>query len=372
MKKSELFPQKLALGKNFCNRVKEQKFLKDQITAIRPSLIVSPRRYGKTSLGIYVLENLNIPYVHLDLFPLANTQDVENVILSGIGDILGHIESTPKKAFKTITEFFGELSVSFNIVHTKIQVSIVKGKSSAKTLLSALTTLDKILQKKKKKAVLFLDEFQRLGQMPFSEQVEGSIRHIAQKSKNLIFIFSGSNRHLLGKMFDERHRPLYKLCDRLTLDRIAINDYIPFIQKQAKQVWNKTLELDAIEAIFECTKRHPYYINALCYRLWREENIFNSKFVFEAWKNYALGEKSTIFRELEGLSGNQLKLLISLARFGATESVLGDEFLIFSSMALSSAKQSLKVLQEKDYVYYNGNFYQILDPLIEYILAERP
>ena len=41
-------------------------------------------------------------------------------------------------------------------------------------------------------------------------------------------------------------------------------------------------------------------------------------------------------------------------------------------MALSSAKQSLKVLQEKDYVYYNGNFYQILDPLIEYILAERP
>lgn len=110
----------------------------------------------------------------------------------------------------------------------------------------------------------------------------------------------------------------------------------------------------------------------MCYRLWREENIFNDQFVFKAWKNYALGEKSTVFRELEGLSENQFKLLILLSRFGAAESILGDEFLTFSAMPLSSAKQALKALQEKDYIYHDGKFYRISDPLIKYILAERP
>lgn len=42
----EWFPQKLALGENFCNRVEEQKHLQGNIHGIRPTLIMSPRRYS--------------------------------------------------------------------------------------------------------------------------------------------------------------------------------------------------------------------------------------------------------------------------------------------------------------------------------------
>lgn len=267
VKNNNTFPQKLALGKNFCNRTKEQEYLKNQIASVRPTLIISPRRYGKTSLGVQVLEKLQIPYSHLDLFPLASIEDVERLILGGIGDIIGICENTPEKALKAINAFFGALSASFTMIHTKIEVTLVKENSRPQTLLNALKSLDAILQKKNKNAVLFLDEFQRLAQIPSSEQVEGAIRHVAQQSKNLIFIFSGSNRHLLEKMFSDSHRPLYKLCDRLTLERIDANEYIPFIQKQAQKKWKMKLETTTIEAIFACTDCHPYYINALCYRL---------------------------------------------------------------------------------------------------------
>ena len=54
------FPQKLAMGGNFCNRVQEQCHLRDNIIGARPSLIISPRRYGKTSLGLYIVNKLSI------------------------------------------------------------------------------------------------------------------------------------------------------------------------------------------------------------------------------------------------------------------------------------------------------------------------
>lgn len=363
------FPQKLALGRNFCNRIKEQDYLHQQIAAVRPTLIISPRRYGKTSLGVEVLDKLTYPYTHLDLFPLLSIDDVKSTLLGGVGDLLAQMENTPQKALKAITEFFGGLSMSFTMINTKVEVKLNRGNLKPQTLQNALKNLDATLHKKNKKAVLFLDEFQRLAQMPNSEEVEGAIRHVAQQSKNLVFLFSGSNRHLLEKMFDDSHRPLYKLCDRLTLNRIDSNEYISFMQKKAQTTWKKKLPIDALEAIFECTDCHPYYINALCHRLWSEKNIFDRTMVFDTWHDYTLGEKSTVFREVENLSENQLKLLISLARFGNTKSILSEAFLRFSQIPQSSAKQSLAALEQKDFIDHIGDIYRVLDPLIKYVLS---
>lgn len=370
----EIFPQKLALGDNFCNRVEEQKHLQNNIDGIRPTLIMSPRRYGKTSLGIYVIENLKVPYAHLDLFPLADTQDLQNAILSSIGEILASLESTPTKALKAVGDFFSQLSVSFQYVNAKVEVTLARHTTStSKTILQALKNLENILIKKKKKAVLFLDEFQRLSQFEDSESIEGALRYMAQKSNYIIFIFSGSNRHLLSALFDDSKRPLYKLCDRIILDRISQDDYVVFIQKMAKVAWNKPLEIEAIEAILEITERHPYYVNVLCSRLWRKSTVFDVSNVMSTWRDYALEEKSSIFNELESLSKNQLKLLMGFARFDKTSTPMSDQFLSSVGLALSSVRQALRVLQEKDYIFQDkSKHYRILDPLIRYILSERP
>ena len=61
LKGKNIFPQGLALGDNFCNRFNERKYLQNNIQSIRPTLIMSPRRYGKTSLVLYVLNELKFP-----------------------------------------------------------------------------------------------------------------------------------------------------------------------------------------------------------------------------------------------------------------------------------------------------------------------
>ena len=365
------FPQGLALGKNFCNRITEQEHLTNNIKTARATLITSPRRFGKTSLVLNVIHNLKLPYSHIDLYSDINELDAQNTILSGIGDALYLIESAPKKAIKFVTDFFADLSVSFSFDESQVRVEFSKAKKSpAKIILTALKKLDSTLEKRKKKAILFFDEFQRIRQISESIAIEASLRNIAQKSKYISFVFSGSNRHLLNQTFDDSSKPLYKLCDRIVLDRIAPKDYEVFIQNKARLRWRKMLNIEVIEEIFSFSERHPYYLNVLCHKLWLNENIPTYKDVLRIWNRYTQEEKSDVLSELELLSSNQTKMLIAIAKYGDITSPLSKEFFGLTNFSPSSASQAVTLLEKRDYLYINrDNKYCILDPLIHYIFS---
>ena len=74
-----------------------------------------------------------------------------------------------------------------------------------------LEKLHEFAAKKKIMVIFFIDEFQRLTEITEDHAIEAAIRHVAQTLKNVVYIFSGSNRHLIEKMFFDRNRPFYKL-----------------------------------------------------------------------------------------------------------------------------------------------------------------
>jgi uncharacterized protein len=367
---NDFFPQGLALGYNFCNRAEEQARLIANIKTCRPTLVSSPRRYGKTSLVVNIINKFGLQYSHIDLYSDFNSQDVQNTILTGIGNIVYSVASIHKKALKYLTEFFADLNISFKFIGSKIQINLTGNqKSPAKATLFALEKLDELLNRKRKKIVLFFDEFQRLGQIPEALVFEGALRHIAQKSKNISFVFSGSNRHLLSHIFDESTKPFYKLCDRILLEKIESKHYEPFIQIRAKAKWKKCLDKDAIEIIFAVTGRHPYYINVLCHRAWLNEKLPSKQDIIDIWHKYALEEKSNLLAELELLSVNQFKLLVAIAK-NQNIQPMSKEFVVMTKFSLSSVAQALKGLVQKDYLYIDKNQkYNILDPLIAYIFS---
>ncbi len=365
--RAEIFPQGLALGQNFCNRVVEQEHLLQNIQDARATLLMSPRRYGKTSLVTHIINKLNIPFAGIDLYSELDEAEIQNSILTGIGKLVYSVESTTTKAVKLATEFFSGLNVSFRYQGAEIELELNKSKqSSAKTILSVLKKLDELLIKKKKKAILFFDEFQRVAEISTSGTIEGSIRHIAQQSKNIAFVFSGSNRRLLESMFYDSKKPLYKLCDRINLDRISKVDYEPFIQNLAKTKWNKILDQGTLDAIFNFTECHPYYVNVLCHKLWLFKEFPTEEIVSLTWHKYVVEEKSNILSEIDLLSKNQAKLLIAIAKYGDEMQPMSKEFLSLTAFSLSSASQAVDILCKKDYLYLNDKKqYRIVDPLIK-------
>jgi len=153
IKNSGYFPQGIAAGLNFCNRVNERKRIKENILSARPTLIMSSRRYGKTSLVLYALQELDLPYVHIDFFSELNETEIQNSILTSIGNFLYSLQpSIPHKAFKLINEFFSDMNISFSITKNALRIGFAKNSNSpAKTILNAFTKLDIFLKKKGKR-----------------------------------------------------------------------------------------------------------------------------------------------------------------------------------------------------------------------------
>ncbi len=367
----DYFPLSLAAGNAFCNRENEQKNLKYNILESRPTLIAAPRRYGKTSLALQTIIRTRLPYAQFDFLSAINESDIEKILLKGVGLLLGRIEKGPRKILKIATELFSGLSIKLNL--DKLGVSLEINKKSidpANNILNILERVEKLSEKYNKKIVLLFDEFQRIYQISESQAIESVIRQVAQSSKTLAFIFSGSNRHLLHQMFNDRNRPFYKLCDRISLERINEQEYIDYINSAASKTQGIKINDDAIKQIFHYTERHPYYINLICSRLWKLNKITKAT-IDTVWNAYICEERSQVANELDSLTNSQRKLLVTLARCGGTNAPRSKEFAVLSEMPGATIAQGLKVLEQRDYIYKDiNNFYRVLDPLINAVLSE--
>jgi hypothetical protein len=366
----DYFPLGTASGSTFCNRKKETTHLLQNITSCRPTLIMSPRRYGKTSLVFHCLKKSKVIYGDVDFYKELTGQDIQKNILNGIGKILSAIESRPKQLLNLASEFFSHLQVKLGYKDLELAIETnVTSQSPATVIQKALEKLHAFTEKKNIQVVFFIDEFQRLSEITSDISIEGAIRHMAQLPSNICYIFAGSNRHLIQEMFYDSKRPFYRLCDTIRLERISKEHYIPYIQKAAQCKWQRELTLSAIDEILSVTELHPYYINLLCSRLWLGDlpDIDN---IIQAWETCAIELRPQIERELDLLTANQRKLLISFAKYGATNKPFSTEYMSKINMAAASTKQALAKLLEMDYVYEDQNgYYQMLDPAFKQILA---
>lgn len=368
----EYFPLSIASGRAFCNRESEIEKLEQFIEHHRPVLVVSPRRYGKTSLALEAIHHTKLPYAHIDFFSVVDIQDIEKVILRGVGELILRIESAPKRALSLASEFFSnaqiragygglELSLEFNSRREK----------PAYNVLDILERLERLAQKTKQKLILFLDEFQEIGEITPNHAIEAVLRQVAQLTKSIAFVFSGSNRHLLNQLFDDRNRPLYKLCEKIILERISEQAYTKHLQKIAHKTWGIELPQRILDYLFQCTECHPYYMNLLCARMWISKDSPTVESIEKLWQQYKREERSSVSGELELLSKNQRKLLTVLARMGGTNAPLSQEFVHQANMAKATIDQAIKFLERKDYVFKNREgCFSVLDPLIKSVLSE--
>lgn len=368
---TDYFPLGIAKGNAFCNRVNERQRLVRNIKSHQHTLITSPRRYGKTSLVLFVLEKLGIPYAKVDLFVALDAKACEEQLIHGIQKLFHRIVTKPERILTQIRDYFQQAKKKWTIGFRDVHLELIPDKDSdvATNIMHALLALESVLAKKKQRAVLFIDEFQEIGVLPNSKALEGAIRTVAQETKYLLLIFSGSNRHLLTYMFDDKTRPLYLLCERIILDRIHEQDYKTFIQKIALKTWQASLSTEALSVILSISECHPYYVNALCNSLWK---IYEQKSrppdvaaVKKIWQEYIHTERTRISRELSYLSFGQRKILTTLA-FGHTTELTGKSFLQKVGITGPSVISALDVLEENDCIGKKGDgSYFIIDPLMK-------
>src|SRR5262249_2500141 len=139
------------------------------------------------------------------------------------------------KLINSITALNPKLMI--NMLGHKVEISTKQ--TTEKTISELLLALDQLCQKLKKFCVIVFDEFQQIGELKENHAIEAAIRHAVERSSQVSYIFCGSKRHLLNEMFSDRSRPLYHLCDLMTINRIEASSYHNFLNKMAKNKWKK-------------------------------------------------------------------------------------------------------------------------------------
>lgn len=364
------FPLSVAMGKAFCNRVQELKTLQTWLLQKRPILMMSPRRYGKTSLALNAIKKTGLPYAHIDLFSVVDEHDIERVILSGVASLISQISTTAQKALNLANKMFNGTQIRVALTKIGIEVEVMRHeKKPAYRILEVLEKLDQMAKHAGKPIILFFDEFQTVSEVVSDYSIEAVLRQMAQLNPSISFVFSGSNRHLLRQMFEDRNRPFYKLCEKITLERIDESAYIKHIERVSKERWGEPISTDTIKAICFYSERHPYYVNVICSRMLLGKKP-TPEVIRELWLQYVMEERSNVAAEVDLLSTNQKKLLTILARENGHQALSGKEFIRKSNMSKATIVQVHEYLERKDYVYKDkSDVIHVLDPLIKAALS---
>ena len=370
MPQDNYFPQGIATDDAFCNRETERAFLRNSIKTHENIVLVAPRRYGKTSLITQVLKENNFPGERVDFFFALRQEDVRKSIAEAVSKIISSLLPKTKTAGGKLinTIIANNPKITFNFLGSKLEIDTKQ--IASKSIAELLLVLDQFAVKTDKSCTLIFDEFQQIGELKENHAVEAAIRHAVERSQKVSYIFCGSSRHLLSQMFSNKNRPLYHLCDLMTIERIDVACYHKFMNKLAKRKWGVTLDADVLNEMTDLTQCHPYYVNALCRFLWRFDEPPNSSKVTNTWDEYINQQKNWITADIGHLTLNRRKVITALA-YEATKEPQGAYFSERTGLTPSCTKKSLTDLIKLDMIYCdNKGYYRIIDPAIAYFLCQ--
>lgn len=373
MRTRDYFPLGVAAGLAFCNRQKETSLLIENIKSGKHTLLMATRRYGKSSLALHALQASGLPYVETDFYMASSEKAIEAFILNAVIELIGKALGPIDKLVTSIKKYVKKLKPKLDIGTAVLKLELTADTESdpATNVKEALLLIEKLLEEKQKHAVILMDEFQNVGSIAKGKGIEGAIRHVAQKTKYLTIIFSGSNRNLLKNMFEDESRPLYKLCWKIELKRIQHEHYQQHLQKTAEFAWNKDLKDEVLNEILLLSEHHPYYLNKLCDRLWTyfPKKPPTVKDVTETWDQILEEEKSDAIKEISLLSLGQKNVLLQIAREDITQ-LTSKAAMLALGMTSSSVMTALEGLEEKDIIEKLEGRYQIINPVIKFYVLK--
>lgn len=361
------FPSGIAAGDAFCNRVTEREQLKKYIKNVQHVVLIAPRRYGKSSLVNQVMLDDCCCHVWLDFLSVTSQAEADQKIRLACKQLLLLLVPELKKLGMQALDKVKSLSPELSLSALGQSLTLKLSSDDNMAIDELLMALDQYATKISRKAVLVMDEFQQISEIKGNQRVEALIRHAVERSQSITYIFSGSKRHMLQEMFSQSHRPLYRLCRVMPLERIEAEAYIKFISHAAVQRWKQSLSDAMIEKILLLTERHSFYLNALCNELWLDDNPpQDCETVESVWRAFVIQHKSVILSDIISLPLNQKKVIRELSSESESEPY-SSKFSIKVALATASIRRAFEALLLKDIVFQDESLrYKVLDPAVAY------
>lgn len=354
-------------GENFTDRVRETKRLKLNFENGLNTVLISPRRMGKTSLIKKVqasIINPKIKVIYMDVYDCRSEYDFYNKFAALIlQETAGKMEQALENAKQFLLRISPKISFSPDpTTDFSLSLGITPQSHTPEEILNLP---ERIAQKHDIHIVVCIDEFQQIGEFPDSLAVQKRLRSVWQHQQNVSYCLFGSKKHLMANLFQNKHMPFYQFGEMIFLDKIPTEDWIKYITKQFDSR-GKHISPELALKICEAVDNYSSYVQQLSWNVFAE----TEKEVTEKTLSIAIDElfaqSSALFmQQIEGLTTFQMNFIRAICSgihtgFG-TQATL-QNFNLGTKSNLSRIKTSLT---EKEIIEtINGQVY-LADPVFE-------
>lgn len=298
-------------GENFTDRVRETRRLQENFLHGLNTIIISPRRIGKTSLVKrvkHLIDDSRVKVVLMDVYDCRSEYDFLNRFASVI---IRETSGGNEKIVNSIKEFLARLTpkLSFS-ADPNHDISISLGITPKNYTPEEILNLPEIIaQKKGYEIVVCIDEFQQVGEFPDSLDVQKRMRGIWQHQQHVSYCLFGSKKHMMTDLFQNKRMPFYQFGDTMMLGKIGKRDWVDFIVSRFDSE-GKSISLEYAEGICDKVECHSSYVQQLAGNILIETVDVVTEECFESGLTTLFEQNTALFEsQIADLTSYQMNFL---------------------------------------------------------------
>ncbi len=298
-------------GDNFTDRKQETERLLLNFQHGVNTILISPRRWGKTSLVqkvCHLAQSDTLKVVYLDIFSCRSDKDFYDAFAVAV---LKQTSSKWEEWLENAKSFLSRISPRITMgtdPMTDFSISLEMNPKS-NDVDEILQLPEKIAQKKGCNIVVCIDEFQQIAEFKESKTFQKRLRSVWQLQKSVSYCLFGSKKHLMNELFEKKSLPFYKFGDVIYLPKIGTSDWVEYICGRF-EVTGKQISKELAERICQKVENHSAYVQQLAWLVWIRADGTAAEQDYEAAFQDIIDQNTPLFeKQTESLTTYQMNFL---------------------------------------------------------------
>lgn len=354
-------------GDNFTDREKETERLLLNFRHGVNTVLISPRRWGKTSLVQKVCRQAQtdkLKVVYLDIFSCRSERDFYDAFASAV---LKQTSSKMDEWLENVKLFLSRISPKISLgvdPLTDFSISLdVNPKSN--DIDDILQLPEKIANKKGCNIVVCIDEFQQIAEFADSKTFQKRLRAVWQLQQSVSYCLFGSKKHLMNELFEKKNLPFYKFGDVIYLPKIGTDDWVEYICSRFEAT-GKQISKELAGKICQSVGNHSSYVQQLAWLVWIHTGTVATEQDFKEACQEIIDQNTPLFeKQTESLTTYQMNFLRAVVdgvhgEFSSQEVL--QKYQLASSANVSIVKRALI---KKELIEVEKRQVFISDPVLE-------
>jgi uncharacterized protein len=344
-------------GQFFTDREDESARISSFIEGVNHLIMISPRRYGKTSLIRKVIRESGRKHLFLDLQMVLTAEDMAAQLLKRLYRIY------PVQKLKSYIRSFRIIPLlSMNPVTGQTEISFRTDPGETIPLEDVLNLIENIARKEKARIIVVFDEFQEIFRI--GKNLDRFLRSVMQTHKSVNYIFLGSGESMLREIFEKASSPFFRFGSLMVLGKIPREKFREFLEANLRKSTKHYKEL--AEDILVITASHPYYTQQLAFNVWGKLQLQDyKKDLAENSADEIVQSHDNDYERIWG-SLNRTDMIVLTGISTSDLSPLSGEFSgMFGTGAPSTVFSALQRLTARGLIVKEGASYSIDDPFLK-------